>query len=106
MTDVSRLLDERVVELLEKVHPGSASIEEFRGEQYDLGLASVHFPEGKGGWDLPPMLQSGVDARLEAEGAPRIGGRQFFGLTMAGPTVVTHGSEAHPGSFAAQSVHR
>jgi alkylation response protein AidB-like acyl-CoA dehydrogenase len=57
-------------------------------------LAWVHFPEGWGGLDLPPNHQKAVDAALRKAGAPSPDARHFFGLTMAGPTVVTHGDEA------------
>src|SRR5581483_10817963 len=68
--------------------------EEFRGLQYDLGLAWVHFPEGRGGLGLPPKLQARVDSRLREAGASGPDSRHFFGLTMAGPTMVTHGSDS------------
>lgn len=87
-------VDARIDQLLEKADPRTTPMEEFRGIQYDLGLAWVHFPEGRGGMGAPPGLQSRVDARLRAAGAPAPDSRHFFGLTMAGPTVLTNGSEA------------
>jgi alkylation response protein AidB-like acyl-CoA dehydrogenase len=93
MIDAASLVDERITQLLEKADPESTPMEEFRGHQYDLGLAWVHFPEGRGGLGLAPALQSQVDARLRAAGAKAPDSRHFFGLTMAGPTVVTNGSE-------------
>jgi alkylation response protein AidB-like acyl-CoA dehydrogenase len=66
----------------------------FRGLQYDLGLAWVHFPEGWGGLDLAPKHQRIVDSALRKIGAPGPSTEHFFGLTMAGPTIVTHGDEA------------
>src|SRR5262249_9211558 len=65
----------------------------FRGAQYDLGLAWVHFPEGFGGLALPPQLQRYIDRRLREAGAPPPHGTLFFGLSLAGPTLVTHGSD-------------
>ncbi|HET9076646.1 MAG TPA: acyl-CoA dehydrogenase family protein [Acidimicrobiales bacterium] len=94
MSDPTTLIDERIDQLLEKVDPKTASIEEFRGAQYDMGLAWVHFPEGRGGLGLPPGLQARIDGRLRGAGAKAPDSRHFFGLTMAGPTVVTNGSEA------------
>ena len=73
--------------------PGRPRSEEFRSRQFDLGLAWVSFPEGFGGLGLPPDLQREVDRRLAEAGARPPGAREFFGLTMAGPTVVTHGSD-------------
>ena len=49
MTDPARLVDERIDQLLDKADPRRSPVEEFRGVQYDLGLAWVHFPEGRGG---------------------------------------------------------
>ena len=92
MSDPTALLHERLDQLLAEVDPASAKAEELRGRQYDLGLAWVHFPEGFGGLDLPPVHQRIVDERLRAAGAAPIDARLFFGLTMAGPTIVTHGT--------------
>ncbi len=94
MSDPTTLVDERIDQLLAKADPRAMSMEEFRGLQYDMGLAWVHFPEGRGGLGLPPKLQSRVDARLREAGAKAPDSRHFFGLTMAGPTVVTNGDEA------------
>jgi alkylation response protein AidB-like acyl-CoA dehydrogenase len=93
MTDPAALVDERISQLLAQADPRTASMEEFRGLQYDYGLAWVHFPEGRGGLGLAPSLQNTVDARLRQAGAKAPDSRHFFGLTMAGPTVVTNGSE-------------
>ncbi|MFN8040491.1 MAG: acyl-CoA dehydrogenase family protein [Acidimicrobiales bacterium] len=92
-SDATGLLTERIDQLLAELDPRTADFHEFRGRQYDLGLAWVHFPEGWGGLDLPPNLQREVDRRLKEAGAPSPDHRHFFGLTMAGPTVVTHGSD-------------
>ena len=94
MTDPAALVDDRIDQLLSKADPAAVSQEEFRGVQYDLGLAWVHFPEGRGGLGVVPSLQRRVDERLHAAGAKSAGSRHFFGLAMAGPVVVTHGSEA------------
>jgi len=94
MTDPSQLVKERVTQLLDEVDPTAVSMEEFRGHQYDLGLAWVHFPEGWGGLGLAPNHQKDVDAALRDAGARSADSRHFFGLTMAGPTVVTHGDDA------------
>ena len=94
MTDPASIVDDRITQLLDKADPKAMSIEEFRGHQYDLGLAWVHFPEGRGGLGLPPSLQVRVEARLREAGAKAPDSRHFFGLTMAGPTVVTNGDDA------------
>jgi alkylation response protein AidB-like acyl-CoA dehydrogenase len=93
MADPAALVDERLEQLLGELDPSTADPVELRGRQYDLGLAWVHFPVGWGGLDLPPNFQREVDRRLKAAGAPSPDHRHFFGLTMAGPTVVTHGSD-------------
>ena len=66
----------------------------FRGEQFDRGLALVHFPSGHGGLGLEREAQSVVDAELAA------GGRHYhnlvvnpIGIGMGIPTVLTHGAD-------------
>ena len=54
----------------------------------------MHFPEGSGGLGVPPDLQrrrgrAGVRGRRRAPAS-----REFFGWTLAAPTVVTNGDEA------------
>jgi alkylation response protein AidB-like acyl-CoA dehydrogenase len=93
MTDPASIVDERVDKLLAELDPRATDPVEFRRRQYDLGLAWVHFPEGYGGLGLKPVFQRQVDARVYGAGAPGPGARHFFGLTMAGPTIVTNGSE-------------
>ena len=92
-TDAAALVADRVTQLLDEADPTALSMEEFRGRQYDLGLAWVHFPEGWGGLGIAPNHQREVDAHLREAGARPADSRHFFGLTMAGPTVVTHGSD-------------
>jgi alkylation response protein AidB-like acyl-CoA dehydrogenase len=94
MTDSTSLVAERVEKLLAELDPVTTDQVEFRGRKYDLGLAWVHFPEGLGGLGLPPVVQREVDARLHAAGATPPGTRHFFGLAMAGPTIVTNGDDA------------
>jgi alkylation response protein AidB-like acyl-CoA dehydrogenase len=65
----------------------------FRGAQYDRGLAWVHFPEGFGGLGLEPRLQRHVETRLREAGAQPPQSMLFFNLYLAGPTMVTHGSD-------------
>src|ERR1700722_18677197 len=93
MTDPDGIIDERLDQLLRQADPKHTKQEDFRRRQYDLGLAWVHFPEGRGGLGLAPTHQKDIDARLRQAGAPEAGLRHFFGLAMAGPTLVTHGSE-------------
>jgi alkylation response protein AidB-like acyl-CoA dehydrogenase len=93
MRDPIRLVDERIGQLLDKADPRVTPVEDFRGSQYDLGLAWVHFPEGWGGLGLAPTFQRHIDNRLYQAGAKAPDSRHFFCLAMAGPTMVTHGSD-------------
>jgi len=93
MTVATSHVEERVATLLSELDPRTADQVEFRGRQYDLGLAWVHFPEGFGGLGLPPANQRLIDTPLYAAGARPPGVRHFFGLTMAGPTIVTNGDD-------------
>ena len=86
---VSQLTDKLIAEL----DPETTDAVQLRSRQYDLGLAWVHFPEGFGGLGLSAALQAQVERRLVGAGAAPHGASHFFGLTMAGPTVVTHGSD-------------
>jgi alkylation response protein AidB-like acyl-CoA dehydrogenase len=89
MSRVNGLVDD----LLAAHDPKTTDQFTFRGAQYDLGLAWVHFPEGFGGLGLPPRVQRDIDKRLREAGAKAPHGTLFFGLSLAGPTVVTHGSD-------------
>jgi alkylation response protein AidB-like acyl-CoA dehydrogenase len=93
MADETTLVNDRIGQLLDEIDPRAATPEEFRSRQFELGLAWVSFPEGYGGLNLPPNFQREIDRRVGQAGATPPGAREFFGLTMAGPTVVTHGSE-------------
>ncbi len=73
--------------------PKAMDVKAFRGARYDAGLAWVHFPEGYGGLGVRPKLQQVVEKRLREAGGPAPEETQFFGLALAGPTVVTHGSD-------------
>jgi alkylation response protein AidB-like acyl-CoA dehydrogenase len=90
--DLARV-DPLIDDLLANHDPKSTDQHEFRGAQYDRGLAWVHFPEGFGGLNLPPIVQRHVDRRLRQAGASAPHGTLFFGLSLAGPTVATHGSD-------------
>src|SRR5690606_1999440 len=93
MSDPMSLVAERVDALLSELDPRTADPVEFRGRQYDLGLAWVHFPAAYAGLGLKPPLRREADGRLAAAGAKPPSSRHFFGLTMAGPTIVTNGDE-------------
>ena len=86
--DLSRV-DALIDDLLAAHDPKRTDPATFRGAQYDRGLAWVHFQEGFGGLNLPPIMQRHIDRRLREAGAAPPHGTLFFGLSLAGPTVVT-----------------
>ncbi len=88
----TRRVDAAVDDLLDAHDPSAADTATFRGAQYDRGLAWVHFPEGFGGLGVRPDLQSRVHRRLREAGAPGPDPATFF-LDLAGPTIVTHGTD-------------
>ena len=88
------IVHERLEQLLSEADPATTDPVSFRRRQYELGLAWVHFAEGFGGLGLQPSLQREIDSRLSKAGAKPHGLFEFFGLAMAGPTVVTHGTDA------------
>ena len=91
-TDEAAVAD-RIDELLAKHDPKTTDANEFLGAQFDAGLAWVHFPEGNGGLGLSPKLQTVINERLSAAGAPVAYYRNPIGYGMSAPTIVTHGSE-------------
>jgi alkylation response protein AidB-like acyl-CoA dehydrogenase len=86
---VEGLLDE----LLEQYPPDKTDPKEFLGQQFDRGLAWIHFPEGHGGLGLSPKLQKVINERIFAAGGPNPVYRNPIGYGMCGPTVVAWGSE-------------
>jgi alkylation response protein AidB-like acyl-CoA dehydrogenase len=92
-TDATAIVEERISTLLSEFDPTTTDEVTFRGRQYDLGLGWVHFPVGRGGLGLTPTLQKEIDRRLREAGAKAIETRFFFGITMAGPTIATHGTD-------------
>jgi alkylation response protein AidB-like acyl-CoA dehydrogenase len=86
-------VSDAVRRLLADSPPGRMPAEDFWGEQFDAGLAWVQFPVGRGGLGVDPRLQSIVDDELRAVDAPTNVYRNFMGVGMAGPTLVTWGSE-------------
>jgi len=86
------LVEARLARLLAEGDPTDPVA--FRGTQYDLGLAWVHFPPGFGGLGVDRAWQRLVDQRLAALGArlPDVGWNGF-GLFLAAPTIVTHAGD-------------
>ncbi len=92
VTEESKV-DELCAKLLADSPPSSTPAREFLGQQYDAGLAWVHFPEGFGGLGLSPRLQSRIQRKLMAEGAPNPVYSNPIGYGMGAPTIVTHGTD-------------
>jgi alkylation response protein AidB-like acyl-CoA dehydrogenase len=93
MTDDLDRIQALTDELLRDHDPADARA--FRGAQYDLGLAWVHFPVGFGGLGLASGLQRAVETRLREARVdrPEIGW-SGFGLYLAAPTIVAHADDA------------
>ncbi|MFV0259480.1 MAG: acyl-CoA dehydrogenase family protein [Acidimicrobiales bacterium] len=85
------LVDEAIDTLLADHDPAAMTVEEFRGHQFDAGLAWVHHEKAAGGLGVAPQLQRRVDERLRAAGVPAMDPAMFF-LYLAGPTIATHGT--------------
>jgi len=90
-------LRERTRQLLADVDPDAEGVSQidFRGAQFDRGLAFVSFPEGLGGLGLNPKMQSIVDDELHR------GAKTFYegmlvnpiGLGMAAAVVLEYGRD-------------
>ena len=67
----------------------------FRGAQWDAGLATVQYPEGRGGLGLSPGKQAIVNDVLRSHGVRYDDLRiNPIGIGMGAPTVLTYGSDA------------
>ena len=91
MSDEARIDD--LLDRLLSEHDPHGDRHEFMGAQFDLGLAWVAFPEGKGGLGLRPALQSRIDDRLEAATPHRPRSIDILGHGMGAPVLVAHGTE-------------
>ena len=88
--EVSRLVDQ----LLATHDPVSVSAVEFRGAQFDLGLAWIDFPVGLGGLGLDSSLQRLVHSRLAQARAPLPFDDSPVSYAMAGPVIERYGTPA------------
>ncbi len=88
----AQVVSDAIDQLLAEHDPTTEDNIDFRGARYDAGLAWVHFPKGYGGLDARPELNRMVEKRVREAGAKQTDPRTFF-MALAGPTIVTHGSE-------------
>ncbi len=93
-----KLVADALADLLRDHPPSECSRIEFRGHQFDHGLAWVQFPEGNGGLGVRPQLQRTVEQALKDAGAKPTDPSTFF-LQLAGPTIVTHGNDEQKARF-------
>ena len=89
---MSANVDELVDGLLADFSPATTPAPQFLGEQFDRGLAWVHFPPGCGGLGLTPRDHQQAQSRLHAGGAPVAGVKNPIGYGMCAPTIATHGT--------------
>ena len=85
----------RVRALVGEVNPDRTDQFTFRGQQFDHGLAWVHFPEGFGGLGVSPKLQAVVADELRRHAQTVYDDMMInpIGIGMGAPTVLTHGTE-------------
>jgi alkylation response protein AidB-like acyl-CoA dehydrogenase len=82
-----------VEQLLSECPPSTTDDVEFLGRQFDLGLAWVHFPEGRGGLGLEPGLQELIDVPLERAAAPAPMWLNPIGVGMGAPTLLAYATD-------------
>jgi alkylation response protein AidB-like acyl-CoA dehydrogenase len=87
-------LDLVVDRLLEDVPYDEHVPDLFWAEQFDRGLAWVHFPVGDGGLGLTPGENTHVQQRLSRAGVRSPAAKNPLGHGMVAPTIVVHGNEA------------
>ncbi|MRJ77306.1 acyl-CoA dehydrogenase [Aeromicrobium sp. SMF47] len=85
---LEELVRQRLETLLSGHPPASTDVRDFLGAQFDLGLAWVSYPEGRGGLGAPQELQSLIDRTLSDAGAPHPFTVNPIGYGMAAPTLL------------------
>lgn len=93
MTTSEAALDDLIDDLVTTYSPTTTDPVKFLGEQFDRGLAWVHFPVGHGGLGLTPTDQLHTLRRLSEVGAPHSARTNPLGYGMVAPTIVAHGTE-------------
>jgi alkylation response protein AidB-like acyl-CoA dehydrogenase len=96
---MSANVDTLVDQLLADFPPKETPPVKFLGEQYDRGLAWLHFPQGCGGLGQTPKDQQSAQSRLNHGGAPVAGMKNPIGYGMCAPTIVAHGTDEQKSRF-------
>jgi alkylation response protein AidB-like acyl-CoA dehydrogenase len=86
--DVDAIIDGLIADF----PPATTEPRVFLGEQFDRGLAWVHFAPDCGGLSASPALTGHVTRRLMAEGAPVAALYNIIGHGMIAPTIAVHGT--------------
>jgi alkylation response protein AidB-like acyl-CoA dehydrogenase len=88
-------LRERTRALLAEIHPEKSDPIPFRRAQYAHGLAWVHFPEGYGGFGLPPKMNAIVHDEIAKHSKVVHGDppAALIGIGMGAPVVLTYASD-------------
>ena len=94
MADDTTLVEERTDQLLDELDPTRPLRSRSSGAASSTsGWPGSPFPRAGAASACRPTCSGSSTAGWPRPGRPRPGAREFFGLTMAGPTVVTHGSD-------------
>ena len=93
MATTEAQLDALIDDLVTAFPPATSDPVSFLGEQFDRGLAWVHFPVGSGGLGGSPADQLYALRRISKLGAPSAIMRNVIGYGMVAPTVVAHGTD-------------
>ena len=91
-TQTDQTLIESNLDALLADHEPAGDPVEFLGARFDLGLAWVWYPEGLGGLGLSRGLQTVVEQRLQAAGAPNPARYNPLGVGMGAHVLMAHGS--------------
>ena len=98
IAEQTSIVDEAVNAFLAAHDPTEENQVEFRGHQYDAGLAWVHHPPGFGGLGLSHRLNRHIERRLRAAGAQPADPSTFF-TALVGPTILNHGTDEQKRRF-------
>ncbi len=95
MTITEAEIRERTRTLVAEVGADAGQVE-FRSAQWRAGLAAVQYPEGKGGLDASPKLQTAIEDELRSAGVKHHSMLiNPIGIGMGMPTVLTYGTNEH-----------